>query len=56
MVPLLIPLMWDQGGRTESCARLDFRVNVDLASLPGPSGFLGGPWIQLHGGCHHFWC
>ena len=25
-------------------------VNVDLASLPGPPGFMGGPWIQLHGG------
>ena len=25
-------------------------VNVDLASLPGPPGFLGGPWIQVDGG------
>ena len=25
-------------------------VNVDLASLPGPHGFLGGPWIQVHSG------
>ena len=27
------------------------RVNVDLASLPGPPGFLSGPWTQVHGGC-----
>ena len=30
--------------------RTDIRVNVDLASLPGPPGFLGGPWMQVHGG------
>ena len=23
---------------------------VDLASLPGPPGFLSGPWMQVHGG------
>ena len=23
---------------------------MDLASLPGPPGFLGGPWIQVHRG------
>ena len=23
---------------------------VDLASLPGPPGFLGGPWIQVDAG------
>ena len=31
--------------------KLDIRVNVDLASRPGPPGFLGGPWMQVHGGC-----
>ena len=23
---------------------------MDLASLPGPPGFLNGPWIQVDGG------
>ena len=23
---------------------------MDLASLPGPPGFLDGPWIQVNGG------
>ena len=26
------------------------REIVDLASLPGPLGFFGGPWIQVDGG------
>ena len=43
------PLVWDQGGRPKA-RKIDIRVNVDLASLPGPAGFLGGPWIQVHGG------
>ena len=43
------PLVWDQGG-PKKARKLDIRVNVDLASLPGPPGFLGGPWIQVHGG------
>ena len=43
------PLVWDQGGRPIA-RKLAIRVNVDIASLPGPSGFLGGPWIQVHGG------
>ena len=30
-------------------ASLIFRV--DLASLPGPPGFLNGPWFQVQGGC-----
>ena len=33
------PLVWDQGSRLEVC-KLAIRVNVDLASLPGPPGFL----------------
>ena len=40
------PLVWDQGGRPKA-RKLAFRVNVDLASLPGPPGFLGGPWIRF---------
>ena len=41
--------MWDPGG-PKKARNLDIRVDVDLASLPGPPGFLGGPWIQVHGG------
>ena len=43
------PLVWDQGGRRK-VRRTDIRVNVNLASLPGPPGLLGGPWIKVHGG------
>ena len=43
------PLVWDKGGRPKA-RKLDIRVTVDIASLPGPLGFLGGPWIQVHGG------
>ena len=32
-------LVWDQGSRPQ-IRKLDIRVNVDLASLPGPPGFL----------------
>ena len=41
----LDPLVWDQGSRPKA-RKLAIRVNVDLASLPGPPGFLGGSWIQ----------
>ena len=43
------PLVWDQGGRPKA-RKLDIRVNVDLASLPGPPGFRCGPWIQTYSG------
>ena len=43
------PLVWDQGGRPKAL-KLAIRVNVDLASLSGPPGFLGGPWIQVDAG------
>ena len=43
------PLVWDQGSKKKQC-RTDIRENVDLASLPGPPGFLGWPWVQVHGG------
>ena len=39
-------LVWDQGVRPKA-RKLDIRVNVDLASLPGPPGFFGGPWLQV---------
>ena len=43
-----VVLSLDQGGRRK-VRRLDIRINVDFASLPDPSGFLGGPWIQVRG-------
>ena len=43
------PLVWDQGGRPK-VRRLAVRVNVDLASLPGPPGFLHSAWIQVRAG------
>ena len=43
------PLVWDQGSRPKA-RKLAIRVDVDLASLPGPPGFLGGPWIQVDAG------
>ena len=43
------PLIWDHGGRRKM-RRTDIRINIDLASLPGPRGFLNGPWMQVHGG------
>ena len=44
------PLVWDQDG-PKKARKLGIWVIVDLASLPGPPGFLSGPWIQVHGGC-----
>ena len=43
------PLVWDQGG-WQKPRKLAIRVNLDLASLPSPPGFLNGPWIQVSGG------
>ena len=43
------PLVWDQGGLWK-VRKFDHGVNVDLASLPGPPGFLNRPWFQVHGG------
>ena len=43
------PLVWDQGSRPK-IRKLDIRVNVDLASLPGPPGFLNSSWVQVHAG------
>ena len=40
------PLVWDQGGR-QKARELAVRVTVDLASLPGPPGFLGVPGFRL---------
>ena len=43
------PLVWDQGSRPKA-RKLAIRVNVDLASLAGPPGFLNSPWIQVVAG------
>ena len=36
------PLVWDQEA-LRKVRKTDIRVNVDLASLPEPCGFLHGP-------------
>ena len=43
------PLVWDQGSRPE-VRKLAVRVKVDLASLPGPPGFLRSSWIRVDAG------
>ena len=43
------PLVWDQGSRPK-VRKLAIRVNVDLASLPGPPGFLNSSWFQVDAG------
>ena len=43
------PLVWDQGSRPQG-RKLAIRVTVDLASLPGPPGFLHSSWIQVDSG------
>ena len=43
------PLVWDQGSKPK-VRKLHIRVNVDLASLPGPPGFLNSSWIQVDAG------
>ena len=42
-------LVLDQGSRPKVRKRA-IRVNVDLASLPGPPGFLNSPWVQVAAG------
>ena len=43
------PFVWDLGSRPK-VRNLHVRVNVDLASLPGPPGFLHNSWSQVHAG------
>ena len=45
----LIPWFGDQGSKPK-VRKLAIRVHVDLASLPGPPGFLGSSWIQNDAG------
>ena len=37
-------------GSRPKARELAFWVSVDLASLPGPPGFVGGPWIHVDTG------
>ena len=43
------PLVWDQGSKPK-VRKPAVRVNVDLASLPGPPGFLNCTWIHIVAG------
>ena len=44
------PLVWDQGSKPK-VRKLAIRVNVDLASLPGPPAFLNNNnWVQVDAG------
>ena len=43
------PLVWDQGSKPK-LRKPDIRVTEDLASLPGPPGFLNSSWIQVDAG------
>ena len=49
MVRLLI-LWFGIRGASLKVRKLAIRVNVDLASLPGPPGFLNNDWVQVHAG------
>ena len=42
------PLVWDQVSRPK-VRKLAIRVNVDIASLPGPSDFWNSSWVQVGG-------
>ena len=43
------PTDWDRDSRCKQ-RNVDVRVDVDLATLPGPP--LNGRWVQVHGGCN----
>ena len=43
-------LVWDRGGVVKR-RKIEVRVNVDIAALPGPPGFLHGPWMTVPSGC-----
>ena len=45
----LDPLVRDKGSRPK-VRKIEIRVNVDLASLPGSPGFLNSDWVQVHAG------
>ena len=41
------PLVWDHGSKRKQ-RKTDSRINVDLASLPGPPGFSAGAVDMEH--------
>ena len=43
------PWIWDQGSKPK-VRKIDSRVVVDLAGLPGPPGFLDNAWVSLDSG------
>ena len=43
------PLIWDHGSKAK-VRKVDSRVMVDLAGLPGPPGFLDNAWVSLEHG------
>ena len=43
------PLVWDRGGKKKQ-RKVDIRVDIDLATLPGPPRFLSGPLVHVDGG------
>ena len=45
---VVLPLT-PQGSRKQR--KVEVRVNVDLAMIPGPPVFLHGTWVQVRGGC-----
>ena len=42
-------LVWDQGSKPK-VRKFAIRINVDLASLPGPPGFSNNSWVQVSAG------
>ena len=40
------PFVRDQGSRSKQ-RKVDVRINVDIAVLPGPPGFLHDPWFRF---------
>ena len=46
---IAVPLVWDRGSK-HKVRRVDDRVVVDLAQLPGPPGFLDHYWVSFDSG------
>ena len=47
---VLLTLLCGMVERRVKRRKVDRRVTVNLAALPGPLGFLGGSWVQVDGG------
>ena len=46
----LLILWFGIRGAGPKVRKIEIRVNVDLASLPGSPGFLNSDWVQVHAG------